>query len=153
MKNTAGSSPLFILLFVPVGLVMGCGSNASDTPANVGASGAAGAGGSSGDRSYTSETFCSSALGQNFGDASLKGARLVASHAGNPLYCLISATLKSSINFQVALPENWNHRILFLGGGGVDRALPNIQTSPSPGTLAAGHAVRGDDSRHQRHPA
>src|SRR5258706_15553004 len=107
MKITAGCSPLFIILFIPVGLVMGCGSNASDTPANVGASGAAGAGTSSG--SHTTESFCSSALGQNVGDVSLKGALLVASHAGNPLYCLIRATLKSSINFQVALPENWNH--------------------------------------------
>jgi Tannase and feruloyl esterase len=166
-----GRRSMLATIVVPFGLMPGCGSDAHDATAITKGGGAAGAagfsdavdaastGGTGGDamdaggRADTPETFCASALGQTIAEASVTGSRLVGARAGNPAYCLISATLKGSLNFQVALPENWNHRILFLGGGGFDGVIPNIESSLSPGTLAAGYVMVADDSGHRGNPA
>ena len=49
------------------------------------------------------------------------------------------------INFRVALPANWAHRGLQLGGGGMNGMIPGV-TGPE---LAQGFATYGSDSGHQ----
>ncbi len=56
------------------------------------------------------------------------------------------------VGFAVALPEAWNGRFLFQGGGGLDGVLnPPIGAIASGGkpALARGFAVAGTDSGHQ----
>lgn len=58
------------------------------------------------------------------------------------------------IKFQLRLPEDWNHRFLFQGGGGLDGfvgpavgAIP-IRTSTATPALMRGYAVMSMDSGH-----
>jgi feruloyl esterase len=109
--------------------------------------GGASDGGAAGAAPATAGSSCSSALEQTLPSASITGAMSVPPQAGNPGYCLVSARQGGSLNFQVALPDNWNHRLLFVGGGGFDGVIPDV--SASPGTLAAGYAIVATDSGHQ----
>ena len=81
-------------------------------------------------------------------DVTLTGARLVAADAGSPAYCLVSGALEGPLNFQVALPDNWNRKVLFIGGGGFDGVVPEIGIFGGDG-LIAGYAVIANDSGHQ----
>jgi hypothetical protein len=76
-------------------------------------------------------------------------------------YCLVSGRIMpidpkaTNIEFQVALPKNWNSKIVMLGGGGFDGVIPkvagNFQNTPAeaPTPLARGYAVFASDSGHQ----
>lgn len=74
-------------------------------------------------------------------------------------YCLVSGSIEPidpkapDINFQLALPANWNHKILMFGGGGFDGTIPAV-TGNSPSSdalvpLGRGYAVFASDSGHQ----
>lgn len=84
-------------------------------------------------------------------------------------YCLISGEIAPidptapNIDFQLALPTNWNSKALMLGGGGFDGVIPpvaqayplspaNVPTlSPPnvPTAVALGYAVFGSDGGHE----
>jgi Tannase and feruloyl esterase len=76
-------------------------------------------------------------------------------------YCRVSAEIKPidpsapSIKFQLALPVQWNHRALMLGGGGYDGTVPNVAgnvaagPADSPNPIGRGYAVFGSDSGHE----
>ena len=68
--------------------------------------------------------------------------------SGKPAYCLVSGTLEGALNFQVALPDDWNRKVLFIGGGGFDGVIPEIGVLGAGG-LVAGYAVIANDSGHQ----
>jgi feruloyl esterase len=61
----------------------------------------------------------------------------------------------SNIEFQIALPTNWNSKALMLGGGGFDGVIPPVAEGyylypPSAAApLARGYAVFASDSGHQ----
>lgn len=61
------------------------------------------------------------------------------------------------INFQLRLPENWNGKFLFQGGGGANGFVaPALGSIPSPASSATpallrGYAVVSMDSGHQGH--
>ena len=58
-----------------------------------------------------------------------------------------------NIQFQIALPANWNSKVLMRGGGGWNGVIPavasNILNGASLSPLARGYAVFGSDSGHQ----
>jgi hypothetical protein len=76
-------------------------------------------------------------------------------------YCLVSGKIMpvdakaTNIEFQVALPKNWNSKVVMLGGGGFDGVIPKVAgsfaTPPpnAPTPLARGYAVFASDSGHQ----
>jgi hypothetical protein len=76
-------------------------------------------------------------------------------------YCLVSGKIMpidpkgTNIEFQVALPKNWNSKMVMLGGGGFDGVIPKVagnfaNTPPgAPTPLARGYAVFAGDSGHQ----
>jgi hypothetical protein len=76
-------------------------------------------------------------------------------------YCLVSGKIMpvdakaSNIEFQVALPKNWNSKVVMFGGGGFDGVIPkvtgNYATPPpnAPTPLSRGYAVFAGDSGHQ----
>src|SRR5689334_13760886 len=78
-----------------------------------------------------------------------------------PAYCRVDGTIDErtgsdgkpyAIGFAVALPENWNGRFLFQGGGGLNGTvgLPiGAQASGSTPALARGYAVVSTDSGHK----
>jgi len=58
------------------------------------------------------------------------------------------------IKFEIALPTEWNHRVLMLGGGGYDGTVPNVVgnvpagPTDQPNPIGRGYAVFGSDSGH-----
>lgn len=76
-------------------------------------------------------------------------------------YCLVAGAIHPvdpsapDILFNVALPDQWNGKILMLGGGGFDGSLPavtgNVPSPPAnlPGPLSRGYAVFASDSGHE----
>ncbi|HEY2021733.1 tannase/feruloyl esterase family alpha/beta hydrolase [Paraburkholderia sp.] len=76
-------------------------------------------------------------------------------------YCLVAGAIHPvdqsapDILFNVALPDQWNGKILMLGGGGFDGSIPaitgNVPSAPAdlPGLLSRGYAVFASDSGHE----
>ncbi|RYF41939.1 MAG: tannase/feruloyl esterase family alpha/beta hydrolase [Comamonadaceae bacterium] len=57
-----------------------------------------------------------------------------------------------AIGFQLSLPDRWNGRFLYLGGGGNDGSLGNTSAAPGAGMvspLLQGYAVVSTDAGHQ----
>ena len=80
-------------------------------------------------------------------------------------YCLVTGNIKPidtsapNINFQVALPEEWNGKALMYGGSGTDGSIPSLSSpnllwgmAASPLPLGRGYAVFASDSGHQNQP-
>jgi hypothetical protein len=144
-----------------VGSVASCGGEDDGAPASAAATGGApGTGGTAGSSGTSTDSgragasgesaasFCGSVVSRGIEDVTLSGARLVAAESGVPAYCLVSGTLEGPLNFQVALPDNWNRKVLFIGGGAFDGVIPEIGIFGAGG-LAAGYAVIANDSGHQ----
>jgi feruloyl esterase len=78
-----------------------------------------------------------------------------------PEYCKVLASIRPvdprapAIDFELALPSQWNRKMLMLGGGGYDGVIPstagNVPAGPAdrPVPLARGYAVVASDSGHQ----
>ena len=76
-------------------------------------------------------------------------------------YCLVSASIRPidpnapEIRLQVALPRDWNTKLVMFGGGGFNGTIPNVvgnfsnAASDSLSPLARGYAVFASDSGHQ----
>jgi hypothetical protein len=76
-------------------------------------------------------------------------------------YCLVSGEIRPMdaaappIQFQLALPDAWNQKVLMLGGGGYDGSVPNVLGNlPAgplnlPHPLGRGYAVLGSNSGHE----
>ena len=105
-----------------------------------------------------------SAIGLPTTGARVTGARVVPAGGTAPKtvgeHCLVSAEIDPvdpaapPIKLQIALPADWNHRALMLGGGGYDGTVPNVAgnvpAGPAdvPNPLGRGYAVFGSDSGH-----
>jgi pimeloyl-ACP methyl ester carboxylesterase len=65
-------------------------------------------------------------------------------------YCKVQGVI-GKIHFAMALPTQWNQKLLMLGGGGYDGVIPNTEgnIAAGPVPLARGYAVVGSDSGHQ----
>ncbi len=76
-------------------------------------------------------------------------------------YCLVSGNIMPvdpaapNIEFQLALPAEWNSKMLMLGGGGFDGKIPSVTSNTPNGPadalvpLGRGYAVFASDSGHQ----
>ncbi|SAK80727.1 tannase and feruloyl esterase [Caballeronia hypogeia] len=81
--------------------------------------------------------------------------------SATPEYCLVSGSIAPvdqsapKINFKIAMPTQWNNKVMMFGGGGYDGTVPsvtaNVAAGPTaqPAPLARGYAVFGSDSGHQ----
>jgi feruloyl esterase len=78
-----------------------------------------------------------------------------------PGHCLVSASIAPvdkaapDIRFRVALPTDWNRKVVMFGGGGFDGSIPNVTGNVPAGPadqlrpLARGYATFASDSGHQ----
>ncbi|MGX7829725.1 tannase/feruloyl esterase family alpha/beta hydrolase [Actinokineospora sp. 24-640] len=96
------------------------------------------------------------------------GVRVVAASGRGPAavgaHCRVDAVVHPvdpaapDIEFQVALPTRWNHKVVMFGGGGYDGTIPDIAgTVPfgpadQPTPLGRGYATFASDSGHQAAP-
>lgn len=65
-------------------------------------------------------------------------------------HCKISGIIGKHIKFELLLPENWNRKFVFGGGGGFVGSV--INSSLGFGVLQKGYATVGTDTGHEGHP-
>jgi feruloyl esterase len=86
----------------------------------------------------------------------IDSARLAAADGALPAHCIVQGMVETRTGFELRLPLDWNARLLFQGGGGLDGsvkpalgALPLAGARELPGALARGYAVVSMDGGHQ----
>ena len=94
----------------------------------------------------SAEEKCTAFTGASLAGATLKEAKLVAAAAGAAEYCKVAGTLHGTLNFEVHLPTDWNHKLLYSGGGGWDGSINISPLSPS-GTSSRYVLVASDGGR------
>lgn len=99
----------------------------------------------------TAAQACSTLVGQTLAGAVVTAAATVAATATEPLYCKVSATIAPQLNLELRLPEQWNGKLYYEGGGGYNGSIPPL----AGGNLAAlkqGYATVNSDSGHTGSP-
>ena len=99
---------------------------------------------------------------ENPGRAALTGA--ARANAAMPAHCVVEGAINPrtgaggqsfAIGFELRLPANWNGRLLFQGGGGMDGVLNEavgaipVSGATAPPALNRGYAVVSTDSGHR----
>jgi feruloyl esterase len=90
----------------------GCGGDGDATPAPVPTQPQASA-----------ESQCNAFLGRTFEGATVTQATLEAASGSTPEHCVVRAEMPQDLDFEVRLPTDWNHRTVFMGGGGFDGTI------------------------------
>jgi feruloyl esterase len=94
----------------------------------------------------------------NVPDVTIASATDVPAAAGNPEFCSVLGVVAThglgapdgSANFQLRLPANWNHKLLYLGNGGFAGSLsPAVSPTDGLQALPKGYALAVSDTGHQ----
>jgi hypothetical protein len=100
--------------------------------------------GGSASRVVTAEMACATLSGKTIGGATLTTA-VVPAIGTAPTYCKVSGTLAPALNFEIRLPDAWNGKLYYAGGGGYDGVMTELVVPP----LTQGYAEVVSDSGHQ----
>ena len=92
----------------------------------------------------SAQIACRTLSGKTIGGALLTTA-VVAARATVPTYCKVNGTLAPALNFEIRLPDAWNGKLYYAGGGGYDGSIPELVVP----ALAKGYAEVVSDSGHQ----
>ncbi|MDQ6638266.1 MAG: tannase/feruloyl esterase family alpha/beta hydrolase [Pseudomonadota bacterium] len=92
----------------------------------------------------TAAQACSTLSGKTIAGATLAAATVAASGAV-PTYCNVTGTIAPKLNFAIRLPDTWNGKLYYGGGGGYNGAIPGL----NPVALTQGYAAVASDSGHQ----
>jgi len=65
-------------------------------------------------------------------------------------HCKVTGVIGSEIHFELLLPEKWNGKFVFGGGGGFVGSVVNVAASLY-GAVQSGYATVGTDTGHQAH--
>ena len=105
--------------------------------------------GSSGDDAAapTAQQACSTLSGKAIGGSTLTAVTVAASGVV-PTYCKVTGTILPLLNFELRLPDAWNGKLYFGGGGGYDGSIPPLVLP----VLTHGYAAVATDSGHQGLP-
>jgi pimeloyl-ACP methyl ester carboxylesterase len=87
---------------------------------------------------------CAALSGKTVGGATLTAVAVAASGAV-PTYCKVNGTLDPSLNFELRLPDAWNGKLYYGGGGGYNGSIPDLVLP----ALMQGYAAVASDSGHQ----
>jgi feruloyl esterase len=92
----------------------------------------------------TARTACATLSGKAIGGAMLTTSVILASGTV-PTYCKVNGTLAPALNFEIRLPDAWNGKLYYAGGGGYDGAITELVVP----ALTQGYAEVVSDSGHQ----
>ena len=70
----------------------------------------------------TAEKACASLSGKTIGGATLT-TLVVKATGAVPTYCKVNGAIAPSLNFEIRLPNAWNGKLYYGGGGGYDGML------------------------------
>ncbi|WAC60924.1 tannase/feruloyl esterase family alpha/beta hydrolase [Brevundimonas sp. SL130] len=87
---------------------------------------------------------CHALSGREVGGSKLVTA-LIAETEAAPAYCRVSGTIAPKLNFEIRLPQTWNSKLYYGGGGGYNGVMPELVVAP----LVQGYAQVVSDSGHQ----
>lgn len=115
---------------------------------------ASGCGGSSGGLAQgNARQACEVLAGKTIANAALT-TTVVGASADVPEYCKVSGKIGTSLNFEMRLPNQWNGRLHYWGGGGYNGSIPPL-TGPDANSrlplvaLESGFITVSSDSGHQ----
>jgi hypothetical protein len=92
----------------------------------------------------TAQTVCTSLAGRTIGGATLTTTVIPATETV-AAYCKVDGNIAPALNFEIRLPDRWNGKLYYAGGGGYDGAIPKIAIP----ALTQGYAQVASDSGHQ----
>jgi len=99
------------------------------------------------DAPVTAEQACAALSGQTLAGATVTAAAAVAASGPEPMYCKVNATIAPQLNLELRLPDEWNGKLYYGGGGGYNGSIPAL----AGGNLTAlqqGYATVNSDSGH-----
>lgn len=107
-----------------------------------------GCGGSSAPSSQvqSAEDACKQLQGQTFEGAVVTKAQFIPTAGSVPEYCLVRGEMPKDLAFEVRMPTVWNHRTVFMGGGGFDGTI--TANAYSPGVAEGGYATIATNHGH-----
>jgi feruloyl esterase len=92
----------------------------------------------------TAQRVCSTLSGKTVGGATLT-TEMIPAGGAVPTYCKVKGTLAPALNFEIRLPDSWNGKLYYAGGGGYDGVMTDVVVTP----IAQGYAEVVSDSGHQ----
>ena len=112
-------------------LIVGCGGGDDDDDATI-----------------TAQQACATLSGKTVAGAQVTAAAAVPASGAVPTYCKVNATIPPQLNLEMRLPENWNGKLHYGGGGGYNGAIPGL-SGTNLSALQQGYATVSSDSGHQ----
>jgi feruloyl esterase len=99
----------------------------------------------------TAQQACTSLEGKTVGAATVTAAAVVAASGEVPAYCKVNARIDPKLNFELRLPDAWNNKLQYFGGGGYNGSIPPLVAGDllSLPAIRKGFATVGSDSGHQ----
>ena len=82
-------------------------------------------GGPSGPQAVTAQQACDALSGKTIAGATLTTVTVAASGAA-PTYCKATGTIAPKLNFEMRLPQTWNGKLYYGGGGGYNGSIPGL---------------------------
>jgi hypothetical protein len=95
----------------------------------------------------TAAQACTLLAGKTVGGATVATAATVAASGAAPVYCKVNATIAPQLNLELRLPETWNGKLHYGGGGGYNGAIPDL-AGTNLSALQQGYATVSSDSGH-----
>ena len=92
----------------------------------------------------SAQQACDAVTGKTIAGAALSAVTVAASGAV-PTYCKVSGTIAPKLNFEMRLPQAWNGKLYYGGGGGYDGSIPGLNLP----ALNQGYVQVSSDSGHQ----
>src|SRR3954471_18338803 len=84
----------------------------------------------------SAQVACDALAGKVIGGATVVSTTVVTATGTLPLYCKVAARIDPKLNMELRLPDNWNGKLLYGGGGGYNGSIPG----PMATALSAGYA-------------
>ena len=100
----------------------------------------------------TAAQACANLSGKTIGSAAISSATLVEASDSNSKYCKVSATIAPSLDMELDIPDNWNGKMLYIGGGGYDGLIRDPSFSKlisGPGVFLKGYALVLSNGGHR----
>lgn len=91
---------------------------------------------------------CATLTGKTIAGAVVATAATVAASGAEPVYCKVNATIAPQLNLEMRLPDQWNGKLYYGGGGGYNGSIPGL-TGQNLAALQKGYATVNSDSGHQ----
>jgi feruloyl esterase len=113
-------------------LLSACGGSGDETPPTPAVT------------AVTAQQACAALSGKTIAGATLSAVAVAAS-AAVPTYCKVNGTIAPSLNFEMRLPDAWNGKLYYGGGGGYDGSIPALSLP----ALTQGYATVASDSGHR----